>query len=96
MTRGKTREVFVARSMFDPAVFKMRDGVLMFTKATNKNQVRKVVGICIPACTVRKVWSMCHQSDLGGHRGLEVTLIKFLRGFFMLSARPKLRFLNAG
>ena len=35
-TQGK--EVLVARSIFDPAVFKMKDGVLMFTKAANRNQ----------------------------------------------------------
>ena len=39
-----------------------------------------------------------HRSveSLGGHRGLEGTLNKFLKGFFMLSARQKLRFLNGG
>ena len=31
-----------------------------------------------------------------GHRGLEGTLNKFLKGFFILSARQKLRFLNGG
>ena len=92
-TRGKAREVLVACSIFDPAVFKMKDGVLMFTKAANRNQTGEVGRICIPAM-VREVWSLCHQIDLGGHRGLEGTLNKFLRGFFMLSARPKLRFLN--
>ena len=51
-TRGKTREVLVARSMFDPTVFKIKDGVLMFTKAANKNQVREVGQICIPASMV--------------------------------------------
>ena len=93
---GKAREVLVACSIFDPAVFKMKDGVLMFTKAANRNQTGEVGRICIPASMVREVWSLCHQSDLGGHRGLEGTLNKFLRGFFMLSARLKLRFLNGG
>ena len=95
-TQGKAREVLVARSIFDPAVFKIKDGVLMFTKAANRNQTGEVGQICIPASMVREVWSLCHQSDLRGHRGLEGTLNKFLRGFFMLSARPKLRFLNGG
>ena len=95
-TRGKTREVLVARSIFNPAVFKMIDGVLMFTKAANRNQTGEVGRICIPASTVKKVWSLCHQSYLGEHRGLEGMLNKFLRGFFMLSARRKLRFLNEG
>ena len=36
-TRGKAREVLVAHSMFDPEIFKMKDGVLMFTKAASKN-----------------------------------------------------------
>ena len=36
------------------------------------------------------------QSDLGGHRGVEGTLNKFLKGFFMLSVRQKLMFLNGG
>ena len=61
-----------------------------------RNQIGEVGRICIPASMVREVWSLCHQSDLGGHRELEATLNKFLRGFFMLSARPKLRFLNGG
>ena len=41
-TRGKTREVLVARSMFNPEVFKMKDGVLMFTKAANRNRIGEV------------------------------------------------------
>ena len=50
----------------------------------------------LPESMVKEVWSLCLQSDLGGHRGLEGTLNKFLKGFFMLSARQKLRFLNGG
>ena len=34
-TRGKMKEVLAARSMFDPSVFKIRDGVLMCTKSAN-------------------------------------------------------------
>ena len=45
---------------------------------------------------VTEVWSLCHQSNLGGHRGLEGTLNKFLKGFFLLSARQKICFLNGG
>ena len=37
-TKGKAREVLIACSIFYPAVFKMKDGVLMFTKAANRNQ----------------------------------------------------------
>ena len=43
-TRGKAREVLVVGSMFDPEVFKMKDGVLMFTKAANRNRIRKFSG----------------------------------------------------
>ena len=82
--------------MFNPAVFKMKDGVLMFTKAADRNQVGEVGRICLPESMVREVWSLCHQSDLGGHRGLEGMLNKFLEGFFMLLTRQKLRFLNGG
>ena len=46
-TRGKAREVLLARSIFDPAVFKMKDGVLMFTKAANRNQMGNVWLICL-------------------------------------------------
>ena len=95
-TRGKAQEVLVTRSILDPAVFKIKDGVLMFTKAANRNQTEEVGWICLLESMVKEVWSLCHQSDQGGHRGLEGTLNKFLRGFFMLSARPKLRFLNGG
>ena len=45
---------------------------------------------------VMEVWSFCHQSNLGGHRGSEGTLNKFLKGFFLLSVRQKVRFLNGG
>ena len=45
---------------------------------------------------VKKVWSLCHECNLGEHRGLEGTLNKFLKGFFLLSARQKIRFLNSG
>ena len=54
-TQGKAREVLVARSIFDPAVLKMKDGVLMFTKAANRNQMGEVGRICIPASMVKEV-----------------------------------------
>ena len=54
-TRGIAREVLVARSIFHPAVFKMIDGVLMFTKAANMNQTGEVGRICIPASMVKEV-----------------------------------------
>ena len=47
-TRGKAREVLVAHSMFDPEVFKMRDRVLMFTKAANSNLIGEVWRKCLP------------------------------------------------
>ena len=47
-TRGKAREVLVARSMFNPKVFKMKDGVLMFTKSAKRNWIREVWRICFP------------------------------------------------
>ena len=80
--------------MFDPEVFKMRDKVLMFTKAANWKRIREEWWICLPESLVLKVWSLCHRSDIGGHRGLKGTFNKFLKGFFMLSARQKIRFLN--
>ena len=86
----------MARSMFDPEVFKMKDGLLMFTKAANWNRIGEVWWICLSESMVTEVWSLCHQSDLGGHQGLEGTLKKFLKGFFLLSARQKIRFLNSG
>ena len=95
-TRGKAREVFVACSMFDPEGFKMRDEVLMFTKAANRNRMGEVWWICLPESMVAEVWSLCHQSDVGRHRGLEETLNKFLKGLFMLSVGQKKPFLNCG
>ena len=77
-------------------MFKMKDGVLIFTKAANRNWIGEVWRICLPESMVKEVWSLCHQSDLGGHRRLEGTLNKFLNGFFLFSARQKLRFLNGG
>ena len=68
----------------------------MYTKAANQHQTREVGRICLPASMVKEVWSQCHQSDQGGHRGLEGMLNKFRRGFFMLSARTKLRILIGG
>ena len=78
-TRGEAREVLLARSMFDPELFKMKDGVLMFTKAANRNQIREVWRIWLLESMVKEVWSLCHQRDLVGHRGLEGTLNKFLK-----------------
>ena len=94
--RGKSREVLVARSKFSTALFKMSDGVLMYTNSANGNQLGEVGRICIPESMVKEVWSLCHQSDSGGHRGIDGTLDKFNRGFFMLSPRPKMRYLNEG
>ena len=82
--------------MFDPEVFKMKDGVLMFTKAANKNQIGEVWQICLLESMVKEVWNLCHQSDIGPHRGFEETLNKFLKGVLLLSARQKLRFLKGG
>ena len=65
-TRGKASEVLVARSLFDPEVLKMRGGVLMFTKAANMNWIGDVWRICLPELVVSEVWSLCHQSDVGG------------------------------
>ena len=48
-TRGKARDVLVTCSMFDPEVFKMKNGVLMFTNATNKNRIGEVWRICLPS-----------------------------------------------
>ena len=61
--RGKLREVLVASSKFNPELFKMRDGVLMYTKSANGNQTVEVGRICIPESMVKEVWSVCHQSD---------------------------------
>ena len=67
-TRGKAREVLVACSMFYPEVFKIKDRVLMFSKATNRNPSGELWRICLPESMVKEVWSLCHQSDIGGHR----------------------------
>ena len=80
----------------NPKVFKMKDRVLLFTKAANKNRIGQVWRICLPESMVLEVWSLCHQSDAGGHRGIEGTLNKFLTGLFMLSARQKINFLYGG
>ena len=81
-------------SLLDLEVFKMKDGVLMFIKAANRNLIGKVWQICLLESMVKDVWSLCYQSDKGGQRGLEGMLDKFLKGFFLLSARQKLYFLN--
>ena len=70
--RGKLREVLVARSKFNPTLFKMRDGVLVYTKSANRNQTGEVGRICIPESMVKEVWSLCHQSDSGGPEDTEV------------------------
>ena len=88
-TRGKARKVLVSHSMFDPEIFKMKGGVLMFTKAANKNQRGKVWRICLPESMIKEVWCLCHQSNLEGHGGLEGLLSKLHKGFFLLSARQK-------
>ena len=63
-TRGKARKVLVACSLFDPEVFKMRDRVLMFKKAANRNWMGEVWQICLLESMVSEVWSLCHQSDM--------------------------------
>ena len=92
-TRGKSREVLVARSMFDPEVFKMRERVLLFT---NQNQTGDVWWISLLESMVSEVCCLCHQNDAGGHRGVEGTLNKFLKGFIALSTRQNIWFLNGG
>ena len=92
-TRGKSREVLVARSMFDPEVFKMRERVLLFT---NQNQTGDVWWISLLESMVSEVCCLCHQNDAGGHRGVEGTLNKLLKGFIALSTRQNIWFLNGG
>ena len=46
----------MACSMFNPEVFKMKDGVLMFTKAGNKNWIREVWQKCLLKSMVEEVW----------------------------------------
>ena len=46
-TRGKSREVLLARSMFDLKELKMKEGILMFTKATNWSRTGGVWRICL-------------------------------------------------
>ena len=42
--------------MFNPEIFKMRDWVLMFTKAANQNWTGAVWGICLPeSMSIRSV-----------------------------------------
>ena len=82
--------------MFDPEIFKMKNRVLIFTKAANKNWRGEVRQIYLPESMIRKVWCLCHQSDLVGHRGLEGKLSNLLKGFFLLSARQKIHILNGG
>ena len=41
-THGKMKEVLPAHSIFDPSVFKIRDGVLMFTNSANRHQSGEV------------------------------------------------------
>ena len=82
--------------MFNPEVFKMKKEVLMFTKSANRNRIGEVWRICLLESMVAEVWSLCHQGDLEGHRGLEGTLNRILKVFFLLSARQKISFLNGG
>ena len=67
-TKDKAREVLVVRPMFDWEMFKMKDGKLMLTKAANKNRIGEVLRICLLESIVTEVWSLCHLSNLGGHR----------------------------
>ena len=68
----------------------------MFIKAANRKWMREVWQICLLQSMVKEVWSLCHQSNLGGYRGLEGTLNKILKGFFLLSGRWKIHFLKGG
>ena len=68
----------------------MKDGVLMLPKQLKETRSENYGGY-----DSQNLWSgKCGVSDLGGQRGLEGMLNKFHRGFVMLSARQKLRFLN--
>ena len=57
--RGKAREVLIAHSMFNLEIFKMKDGVLMFTKAANKNRIGEVADMP-PRVHGKRVWSLYH------------------------------------
>ena len=95
-TRGKPREVMVAKSMFDPEMFKMWEGVVMFTKATNRNKTGDVWQVCLPESMVSEVWGSCHQSIAGGHKGVDRTLNTCLKGLYVLSTRQKICVLSGG
>ena len=96
--RGKAREVLVTRSMFDPEIFKMKEGVLISPRQLTRPERRGMADMP-PESMITEVWCLCHQSNLGGHRSLEGTLsnlLKLVKGFFLLSARQKIPFLNGG
>ena len=80
-TRGKAREVLVARSMFDPAVFKMKDGELMLTKADNKSLIGEAWQICLPESIVMEEvmlevspeWNADPDLIMGDEAGMMIT-----------------------
>ena len=55
-TRGKARESLVAPYMFNPKVFKMKERVLMFTKAAKRNLIEEVWRICPLESMVTEVY----------------------------------------
>ena len=79
--RGKVQGVLTVRQLINPILCVMQNGVLCYNKHMDPtyNELR----ICLPETKLKETFQICHEGITSGHRGVNVTLGKFQRTFFV-------------
>ena len=89
--RGKVQEVLTLRQLFNPVLFVIHNGVLCYNRHTDPTKPYDALRICVPEVKLKETFQICHEGIMAGHRGVNGTLDKFQRTFFVVSARDKIR-----
>lgn len=89
--RGGEVELILARGLFGSDNFIIKDGVLIFRRKVDKMRNEEGDRVCLPEEKLREGFNLCHTHTLAGHRGITGTLDKFLKSFFVFSAKKKIQ-----
>ena len=60
-------------------------GVLCYTKHMEPTKPYNALHICIPEARLKEAFQICKEGITSGHRGVNDTLDKFQKTFFVLS-----------
>ena len=91
--RGKVQEVLTLRQLFNPLLFVIHNGILCYNRHTDPTKPYDALRICVPEVKLKETFQfqICHEGIMAGHTGVNGTLDKFQRTFFVVSACDKIR-----